>query len=230
MSLDLAFFKVGKDVAIADVDSYFIALNDHLAQLHSRKELANTGSALMSEARRVAEKSGSGGADFYRQLCDNLEPIPDDARTRNPWDLRLGSWNSVGGLNTDLRTFVGVGLEDVFPTAAAWPNELVLPDWRAANSRLRDMRDRLVASRSKESVGDAQLSSLVSSFSEVLRQAGYNLPSNSADVAKTLAVLAPVGVGKGNAVELIEAVDAMAATVRQVLGDASSRYLLVWSN
>lgn len=230
MSLDLMFFKVGEGISIDEVDAYFLALADQLSLQLQAGQSADTNDAVRAEARLAAQKIAGLGEDFYGRLSGNLVSISDQVMTPNAWDLRLGSWSSVGGLNDDLRSAVGLGLEDVFPVAAAWPGELVLPDWQAARSRLRELRDKLVASSSKKDVGDVQLSSLISSFVEVLGKAGYTLPSGSTASVKGLAGLARVDGGKENAAELIEVADAMLGTTGQVLSDPGSRYLLVWSN
>ncbi|MCA3171430.1 MAG: hypothetical protein ING25_00035 [Burkholderiales bacterium] len=229
MSLDLSFFKSTTAISVKDIDAYFVALGQYLSHESIQKAQAENYDSFLTEARLAAIKCTGLTEDFYEYLCANLENVSGETTQLNTYGLRLGDWLSVGTLSSDLRTRAGVGLEDLFPTAAAMPNELVLPDWPFVERKIRDLRSKLIASP-PEIGDDDQLSRLLSAASDVFRQVGFNLPTGSVKTAMALYQSTHGGISKDEDDDLINAVDAMAESIHHFLQDSSSRYFLVWSN
>lgn len=227
MSLDISCLKVGKAINVDEVDAFFQALYNHLPDVPGRGALSPIDGSVLSEARTSAMRVAGLDGNFYERLSGNLEPLRGEGSSRNAWDLELGRWCSVRGLNEDLRAFTGLALEDAFPVAAVLTDEITLPDWRVASRKFGQMRDKLVNFDSRQVAGDDRRSSMISGFADLLRQSGYNLPEGAVTNAKALAGAASANEGSA---ELVAAVDAMAETVECVLRDTDSRYLILWSN
>lgn len=217
MSLDLIFFRGAKSIPVNDIDAYFLSLHTHAGSMSKRGV----------SIRRVALETAGLAQDFFDRLCENLDRMPNEISVPNAHDLRLGDWSSVDSLNRDLRTHTGIGLEDLFPTAAASPNELVLPNWESVERKLGEMRGKLAAPQKNST--DNYLSSLLSAANDLFQQVGFKLPEKLQDAAVTLSRFTSSEVHSEND-ELINAVDAMTGTIRHILHDPNSRYFLVWSN
>lgn len=230
MSLDLNFYRASKSIPAGDIDACFRALDDYLSRACAQRGLTKVSEALSAEARLAALESTGLAEDFFERLNETLDRVPDESGIDNTYDLRIGSWCSVGSLSDELRTATGTGLEDLFPTAAMLPNALVLPDWVSVERALGEMRGKLVAIPPSKRVDDNRLASMAFAMADELRQAGFNLPDKAIEKAITLAKSTVRDPVNGERDELVDAVDAMAETIRHVLQDPSSRHFVVWSN